>query len=84
MPYRVTLRSTKILDIEAPAGPLPDFTPAIRAAVPDGYELITARAHTGTGTVRSTETRDVETQTLDELAPAAPDGWQALSVIATS
>lgn len=85
MPYRVTLRSTATVELEADRGNSnEDFYAAIRAQVPDGYELTGASRVGGKGTARSTQTRETTIESRDELWTCAGDGWQALNLIAVS
>lgn len=88
MPYRVTLRSTATLELNAPPveivngektyRSLEEFHAAIASQVPDGYELVSVTQGTGTGLARSTEVSETTVDSRDDVWTCAGDGWQAL------
>ena len=81
MAYIVRLRSTDRIALEADKSKtLEDFTNALRAQVPEGYELTDAVHGAGTGHARSLERSEVTIETQAELWTCAPEGWAPESI----
>ncbi len=85
---RGTIRSLEQVTIDKVGDSAADARARIEAAVPAGYELVSAVASASRaggdvaahGVARSTQTREVEGHDLAALRAATPDGWQLISM----
>lgn len=85
---RGTIRSLEQITIDEFGESAAQARAHIQAAVPAGYELISAVATqsrgggdvSAHGIARSTATREIEAHDFGALRTATPEGWQLISV----
>jgi len=81
VPYIVMLRPTATIEFEVPESDGLDLFNADAARLlPEGYELIDTDRKRLVGIARSTETKAVTVDRVEDAFTCAPEGWQALSV----
>lgn len=75
------LRPTETIEFDVPESDgLDTFNADAARALPEGYELIDTDRKRGVGIARSTETKAVTVDRVEDVHTCAPEGWQALSV----
>jgi hypothetical protein len=75
------LRPTATIEFDVPESDgLDTFNADAARALPEGYELIDTDRKRGVGIARSTETKAVTVDRIEDAHSCAPEGWQALSV----
>ncbi|GGO66968.1 hypothetical protein GCM10010910_27660 [Microbacterium nanhaiense] len=81
MPYIVMLRPTATIEFEVPERDgLDYFNEDAARLLPEGHELIDIDRKRGVAIARSTETKAVTVDRIEDAFTCAPEGWQALSV----
>lgn len=75
------LRPTATIEFAVPdSDGLDLFNADVARALPEGYELIATDRTRLVGIARSTETKAVTVDRIEDAHTCAPEGWQALSV----
>lgn len=81
MPYVVTLRPTKTVDIQAEeADSLDELYAALNRQIPDGFEIDDIRPSQNRGRARRAGSREMTVESRGELRTSAPHGWQVISI----
>lgn len=81
MPYTVMIRSTATIEFDVPdRDGLDYFLEDAARLLPEGYELIDTDRKRFVAIARSTETKAVTVDRIEDAYTCAPEGWQALSV----
>jgi hypothetical protein len=82
------IRPAEALTLTAQGTEIPDLRAQLIEEAPKGWELVSAHVEMRPGGIRIVEgkfesresPRDIEADTMDELAAKVPDGWRMLSV----